>query len=168
VEAVIARIALPLVAMVALCAQTPNPEEAAVPLTIPVTHLYVHETDERKMLDDVNALRRAKGLKPLVLDAKLAKLARAFARDMLTRRFFGHRDPDGRVLVDRLRAAGYTFRHAAENIAVNRDEEGAETALEASPGHRRNMLDPAYSRAGIGAVAASVYGVAFVQEFAGE
>jgi uncharacterized protein YkwD len=101
------------------------------------------------------------------LDAKLAKLARAFARDMLTRRFFGHTDPDGHAFADRLRATGYAFRSAGENIAYHRDEETAEAALEASPGHRRNMLDPSFTRVGIGAVAVSIYGEAFVQEFAG-
>lgn len=164
----IARIVAGLVAIVALCAQTPSPVEEAVQLSVPVTHLYVHEADEKKMFDDVNALRRAAGVRPLVLDAKLGKIARDYARDMLTRRFFGHRDPDGRAFVDRLRAAKYAFRNAAENIAFNRDEEGAEAALEASPPHRHNMLDPTYTRIGIGAVAASIYGVAFAQEFAGE
>lgn len=164
----IARIVAGLVAIVALCAQTPNPVEEAVPLSVPAAHLYVHEADEKKMLDDLNALRRAVGVRPLVLDPKLGKIARDYARDMLTRRFFGHIDPDGHSFADRLRAAEYTFRTAAENIAFNRDEEAAEAALEASPPHRQNMLDAAYTRVGIGAVATSIYGVAFAEEFAGE
>jgi uncharacterized protein YkwD len=157
-----------LLALVTLCAATPSPADDWVPLDIPVTHLYVKEADESAMVADVNALRRAEGRKPLVVDAKLTKAARDFARDMLTRRFFGHRDPDGHSFAERLRASGYAFHRAGENLAFNRDEHAAQAALEASQGHRHNMVDPGYSRIGVGVIAASVYGTAYVQEFAGE
>jgi uncharacterized protein YkwD len=157
-----------LLALFALCGQTPKPAEDSVPIDIPIAHLYTRESDEAAMLVEINVLRHAQGRSPLVLDKRLAKIARDYARDMLSRRFFSHRDPDGHDFIDRLRAASYPFHRAAENIALNRDESAAEAALEASPSHRRNILDSGFTRAGIGVVADSVYGSAFVKEFAGD
>jgi uncharacterized protein YkwD len=163
-----ARAMAALLALVALCGQTAKPVEDSVPLDVPVAHLYVRESDEAAMVAQVNALRRAHNQPALVLDMKLANIARDYGREMLTRRFFSHWDPDGRSFVDRLKAAKYPFDRAAENIAFNRDEGAAEASLEASPPHRHNMLEPTFTRVGIGVVADSVYGSVFVQEFAGD
>jgi uncharacterized protein YkwD len=166
----------PLLALV-LCGAgaTPPPAPTSIPihddapiqLQMPVSHLYVREHDEQAMVDQINVLRTAHQLKPLIIDDKLTAVARSYARAMLLHQFFGHDDPSGRTFIDRLLAAGYEFYRAGENIALDtNDETHAQQSLEQSPPHLHNMLDPNFTRIGIGAIADSVYGTAYVQEFA--
>jgi uncharacterized protein YkwD len=49
-----------------------------------------------------NQARQAKGLPPLIHDAELTQVARAFSDDMLVRRFFDHTTPDGVTFDERL------------------------------------------------------------------
>ena len=158
-------------AAAALCGAAPSPApapaETPAVLDVPVAHLYLREADEAAMFAAINALRRAHGVPALAVDPRLTDIARAYARAMLLGRFFGHEDPAGHALPDRLKDAHYGYVRAGENIAFNHDEPGAQSALEASPGHRANMLERGFTRVGIGVIADSVYGSAFVQDFAG-
>ena len=126
----------------------------------------IRVVDESAMLHDLNVSRRAAHLRPLLLDGTLRRIARAFAVDMVERGYFGHASPEGETEVDRLRAAAYRYRWAGENIAFDSDEHHAEQALFASPGHHRNIMNPHYTRVGIGAYATDSEGVVYVQEFA--
>ena len=59
-----------------------------------------------------NQARRAKGLAPLIEDAELRNLARAYSDDMLVRHFFDHTTPDGISFDERIAshyATGYTL-----------------------------------------------------------
>jgi uncharacterized protein YkwD len=74
---------------------------------------------------------------------------------MASRRFFGHLDPDGRGVVDRLRAEGIEdFIAAAENIfAGKKVSDPARVAVHEwfqSPSHYKNLLNPRYSEGGVG------------------
>jgi uncharacterized protein YkwD len=155
------------VTLVTLAAQIPPPPDS-VPLDVPKAHLYVEEDDEATMLADVNRLRADAGLRPLTSDPKLKRLARDYAMEMLILGYFGHQDPAGHTFGDRLHAIGYAFRTAGENIAFGPDENTAQSGLEHSPDHRHNILGRAFSRVGIGAVADSLYGIVFVQDFVGD
>ncbi len=79
--------------------------------------------------------------------------------------YFAHQSPDGRDPFDRLQAAGIHYLAAGENLALAPDVHAAHTGLMSSPGHRANILRPAFNRVGIGALRASPYGVMFTQEF---
>jgi uncharacterized protein YkwD len=69
--------------------------------------------------------------------------------------FFDHRGPDGAGLSDRLVAEGYGFRLAAENLSAGiADPAAVVRGWMASAGHRRNLLEPAASEAGIAQAAA--------------
>ncbi len=98
-----------------------------------------------------NAHRQRIGCGPLRWDPAAGAVAQAHAEDMVRRDFFSHTNPDGRGPFDRLRAAGVTYRGAAENIAF-----GYETAtgvLEGwlrSDGHRRNLENCRYTHHGVG------------------
>lgn len=135
---------------------------------------------ERRVFELINTERLRLGLKPLKLDARLSDIARAHSRDMGRRDFFDHINPDGKNLTDRARAAKYrctkyegdTIRMGlAENIFQNNLYDrifirGERTNYEwnsaekiavstmngwmESPGHRRNILDGAYDRTGVG------------------
>jgi uncharacterized protein YkwD len=74
---------------------------------------------------------------------------------MAARRFFGHLNPDGQDVVDRLRAQGVKdFTAAGENIFnAKQVTNPAQTAVREwlnSPSHRRNLLNPRYTVGGVG------------------
>jgi len=106
---------------------------------------------ETQVVRLLNQERERHGLLPLHVDAIATEVARAHSHDMCERRYFDHRSPEGDQAWDRLRVAGARFRAAGENIAV-----GHTSAREVhqdwlnSPGHRKNRLNPTYSRIGVG------------------
>jgi uncharacterized protein YkwD len=110
-----------------------------------------------------NAARRRQGLPPLRGDQALAAAARRHSGDMLARHYFSHVNPDGLSASQRLpRDYARMLRQSGENIWMGSgqnptDPRGlAQTImanLMASPGHRRNLLDPQYNRLGVGVVA---------------
>jgi uncharacterized protein YkwD len=102
----------------------------------------------------INQSRRDDGKGELFLDPVLSEIARAHSRRMRDESFFGHEDPGGAGLVDRLRAAGVSFSLAGENLAlVDGVSDPARTAHEmlmGNPAHRGNILDGRYTEVGIG------------------
>jgi uncharacterized protein YkwD len=84
---------------------------------------------------------------------------------MLARGYFSHIDPAGRGPFDRLRTAKINYLAAGENLAFAPTVVVAHDGLMDSPGHRANILNPAYGRAGIGALRARPYGLMFTQVF---
>jgi stress response protein SCP2 len=113
-----------------------------------------------------NAERARHGLRPLTLDARLARAAQAHSVDMVRRGFFAHENPDGKQVWDRAVAACYPYRKVAENIAA-----GQRTAEEVvlgwmnSPGHRANILDGELAQIGVGCAEGGTYGVYWTQVF---
>ena len=97
-----------------------------------------------------NQSRREAGLPPLGVDDQLTAAARAKLFDMLKRDYFAHRSPDGRQPWTFIKAAGYRFRAAAENLAKGYD---SETELQRdwmrSKGHRANILNPRFTEVGV-------------------
>jgi uncharacterized protein YkwD len=99
----------------------------------------------------VNEHRARVGCRALAWDDAAARAAQAHSDDMARRNYFSHTSPEGRTMVDRLRAQGASYRMIAENIAM-----GQPTAREvvrgwlASPGHRANIENCGYTRHGVG------------------
>jgi uncharacterized protein YkwD len=89
---------------------------------------------------------------PLVMDALLRDVARAFSQAMAEEEFFDHVDPAGDDPFDRMTAAGFDGALPwGENIAAGYVD--AETVMDgwlASPGHCANLLEPGYGAVGIG------------------
>ncbi|MCC6646745.1 MAG: CAP domain-containing protein [Polyangiaceae bacterium] len=88
---------------------------------------------------------------PLTEDVRLRQAARAHAADMGARDYFDHQTPEGRTAVDRARAAGYPSAFVGENIAAGYSTPEAVVAgWMKSPGHCTNIMDPRYTRLGVG------------------
>jgi len=104
-----------------------------------------------ELLTRINAERRRAGRQPLALDARLDAAAQRHAGDMLARSYFAHRDPDGKTVRDRARAAGFDWSAAGENIADGQQsvKEVVESWMR-SAGHRENILDRRFTRTGVG------------------
>jgi hypothetical protein len=69
-----------------------------------------------------------------------------------------HDSPASGGPADRARRAGIRFTRLTENLAVAADAAAAHDGLMNSPGHRANILDPAVTEVGIGALYADVGG----------
>jgi uncharacterized protein YkwD len=123
--------------------------------------------EERQALELVNRDRRIDGLAVLAADPVLAQLAHEYARDMVTRGFFSHENPEGLNPFDRMRKEGVVFRYAGENLAINGSIAAAEQAFMGSPPHRANILNRHFSQIGIGVCHDNTGAVYVVQEFSG-
>jgi len=120
----------------------------------PVPSVTVYAVDAAIQRDSILALgdaaRADAGVGGLTPDPKLDVVATAHARDMAERGYFAHVSPEGRDLARRLAGAGIVYANAGENIGGNAGAEGAVRAWLASPGHRQNLLSPAFERIGVG------------------
>lgn len=105
------------------------------------------------LLDSVNQTRAQAGVPPLRMNAELANAAMAQARHVATAGRLSHLGPNGENLGQRLQEAAYDYAETAENLASGPTDPARVVSLwENSPGHNRNMLNPAFSEAGIGRV----------------
>lgn len=128
--------------------------------------LSVDEEAEKEMLELINAERIKVGIKPLVVDQTLVKVARMHSTDMWERKYFSHEDPDNKTPFNRLEDGEVEFRRAGENLALARDVKRAHEGLMDSEGHRKNILDSNFGRVGIGVIDGGIYGKMFTQNFA--
>jgi len=120
---------------------------------------------EQQLFELVNEERRAVGLAPLVWDERLVPVARQHSQEMFELGYFSHDSPVKGSPFDRIHAAGIDYQKAGENLAYAQSVTVAHRGLMDSPGHRANILDPAYTRIGIGVVDAGPYGRMFTQLF---
>jgi uncharacterized protein YkwD len=125
-------------------------------------------TLERSIYTLVNQYRSQHGLRLLVLDPEISRVARRHSVAMAAHaRGVGHEGFDDRVLI--LRRALST-RRTGENVALNRGyRDPAAEALRgwiASAGHRRNMEGP-YEATGIGVARNADGELYFTQVFVG-
>lgn len=97
----------------------------------------------------VNAERAKVGLNALTLDTEIASAALIRAKE--TEISFSHTRPDGRGFSTVLSDNGITFRGAGENIAWGqRSPEEVMNAWMNSDGHRANILNPNFTKIGVG------------------
>ena len=133
--------------------------------------------EEAQLLRELNAARAVgrtcgnqymPAVAAVTWNGYLAKAARAYARDMATRSFFAHTDPDGRQPQQRAEMAGYTdWTNIGENIIGGYAVGEMTAAWLQSPDHCMAIMSPAYKEVGVGFLqeaghAFSTYGV---QEF---
>lgn len=120
---------------------------------------------EARMLELVNEERKKAGMKPLKADPELLPVARSHSRDMFSRGYFAHINPEGLSPSDRIRNAGVAYLTAGENLALGPTLNRCHTGLMESPGHRANILNPAFGRVGIAVLDGGFYGLMITQNF---
>lgn len=121
---------------------------------------------ESEVVALVNDERLDGGVGLLAENPVLADVAAAYAARMATEGFFGHGDPDGGQVSDRVGAAGVNYRLVGENLALAATAGSAHEGLMASDGHRANILRAAFTEVGVGVVEAP-QGIIVVQVFTG-
>ncbi|WP_314414556.1 CAP domain-containing protein [Streptomyces kroppenstedtii] len=113
-----------------------------------------------------NAERAAAGLPPLAEDPPLTRAAQAHSADMVARAFYSHTAPDGSEPWDRAAAAGSARRTIGENIACGqRSPAEVVRGWMDSPGHRANILKPAFTHLGVGFAGGGAAGTYWTQLF---
>ncbi|MFI7498006.1 CAP domain-containing protein [Streptomyces sp. NPDC049687] len=119
-----------------------------------------------EVVDLTNRERARAGLRPLAVDPPLTTAAQAHCADMAARAFYSHTSPEGSEPWDRAAAAGSGRRTIGENIACG--QRSAAEVVEGwmnSPGHRANILGPAFTHIGVGYAGGGVSGTYWTQLF---
>ncbi len=142
-----------------------QPEPAPAPRPVPPgTDSAVLTSDEAYLVQAINAARTSAGRAALTVDARLVRLARLKAQEMLEQGYFSHYSPTYGSPYEMLQSFGIAYRYAGENIARASNVQVAHEALMQSEGHRANILSSAYTLVGVG-VASSGYRVVVVELF---
>lgn len=116
---------------------------------------------ERRFFDLTNEQRRRGRIDPLVEAETLTLAAQRHSQDMLRRRFFAHRNPDGLGPADRINAVlRWTAGETAENLWMRSGPVTAASLaaianeaiarLMASREHRANIMNRRYTHLGVG------------------
>jgi hypothetical protein len=114
-------------------------------------------TSEKTLHSLQNKARASAGKRSLKWDSALARIARKRSKDMIVRGYFSHNiPPDGHLVFREMKAAGYCFKTAGENIGWNNYPDSVATAaifdsFMSSSGHRSNILSSKWDVVGIGA-----------------
>ncbi|WP_462408751.1 SafA/ExsA family spore coat assembly protein [Neobacillus sp. Marseille-QA0830] len=120
---------------------------------------------ESQVITLTNQERAKNGLKPMVADWELSRVARYKAMDMRDKNYFSHTSPTYGSPFDMIKAFGITYRSAAENIAAGQTTPQAVVqSWMNSSGHRANILS-ANTRIGVGYAKGGSYGHYWVQMF---
>ena len=150
---------------------------------------------ERRIHELINQERARYGLSSLAWNPTLNTIARRHSQDMARRNYFGHYSPEGHDLAYRYSRQGFVcevdaggwYLTGAENVFQNSLYDTVEyineipstyhwTDLETiaastvrgwmgSPGHRKNILEPAWRTEGIGIAISNDYKVTITQDF---
>ena len=117
----------------------------------------------------VNQEREMAGLAPLVENGNLSRAAQKKAQDMLSKDYFAHTSPEGLTPWHWIGKAGYDYKFAGENLAINfKSAEKQNEALMGSATHRKNILGEQFNEIGVAVVSGTVNGketIITVQQF---
>ncbi|MFQ4137054.1 CAP domain-containing protein [Nodosilinea sp. PGN35] len=105
----------------------------------------------QELLRLVNVERQRVNAPPLVLNEQLTAAAQRHAQDMATSRRMSHTGSDGSTMRSRIDATQYSWSTIGENVAMGQPTAAAVmNAWMNSPGHRQNILNPAFRELGVG------------------
>ena len=120
--------------------------------------------DSIAVFQALNATRASEHVPPVALDTRLSDIAQRYAVEMALNNFFGHVSPEGLGPFARMSRAGYRYRYAGEDLAIDGSALTAAQLLENDPAHRRVMANANFRRVGIG-TAHSGQGIIIVEDF---
>jgi len=121
-----------------------------------------------------NEFRKSEKVSDLKSSKKLNEIAQAHADNMARQDKYGDSDKNGHVLddkklVDRLKAAGYKYRAAGENVGCGRVLDNPIEAImdgwKNSPSHRENLARAMFTEMGAGVAQGKSGRWYFVQVF---
>ncbi len=112
----------------------------------------VLDATQARVVELTNMERVKAGLSPLAVSASLTQAASVYSEAMATTECFGHACGPVEEIAARDEQAGYRAWIAlGENLAAGyRSAEEVVAGWMGSPGHRANILNPAYTEIGVG------------------
>lgn len=128
--------------------------------------LEVDDEAARLVFELLNETRAEEGVPPLAWSEGLAAVALGHAEEMYVAGYVSHLSPVTGRVEDRVAAAGIRLATLGENLALAASARAVHDGLAASPGHRANMVNPAFDRVGIAAVRGPL-GLMVVEVFGG-
>ncbi len=148
-----------------------NPQFKNPNLIYPNQKVYIPDLSAQKGVESevlrLTNIERAKvGAPALKMDWELQRVARIKSEDMRDRKYFSHQSPTYGSPFDMMKAFRISYRSAAENIAAG--QTSAQAVVNSwmnSPGHKQNMLNPAYTHLGAGYARGGSYGHYWTQMF---
>ncbi len=149
-----------------------NPQIKNYDLIYPGQVIYIPKADaavlsyEEEVVRLVNAERAKNGLKPLIHDWELSRVARYKSQDMKDNNYFSHTSPVYGSPFQMMKKFGISYRTAGENIARGQaTPQAVVNAWMNSSGHRANILNASFTHIGVGYVASGKY---WTQMFVGK
>lgn len=107
----------------------------------------------------VNRSRIENNLSVLTNNTELAAAAKAKAEDMIKNDYFAHTSPKGVEPWAWMKQAGYDYKYAGENLAINfTDAKEEHSAWMKSKTHRDNILNRNYTEVGVAVVTGKIDG----------
>ena len=120
---------------------------------IGIPQTYASEITSSNIVYLTNQTRSAYGLNTLSNNGQLQAAALAKANNMFELQYWDHFGPNGESPWQFIRAAGYDYVYAGENLARGfRTSEGVHEAWMASPTHKANIVSPNYEDIGVSVV----------------
>jgi uncharacterized YkwD family protein len=121
---------------------------------------------ESQVITLTNQERAKNGLKPLMANWELSRVARYKAMDMRDKNYFSHTSPTYGDPFTMMKNFGIAYTAAAENIAAGQKtpQEVVQSWMNSS-GHRANILSTTYTQIGAGYAQGGSYGYYWVQQF---
>src|SRR3972149_4710698 len=108
-------------------------------------------TFRQEWLALINEERESVGLNAVTLDPILNKAGQGHTNDMKANNYFGHINPQGEGPQQRAEAEGIPEGGVVgENLSWGNSVLGMHVGLEESPAHEANILNPKWSRVGLG------------------
>jgi uncharacterized YkwD family protein/spore coat assembly protein SafA len=152
--------------IVAANRQFKNPNLIYPGQRVNIPTLRATKSIESQVIQLTNQERAKNGLKPLAADWQLSRIARYKSADMRDKNYFSHTSPTYGSPFTMMKNFGVNYRSAAENIAAGqRTPNEVVQSWMNSPGHRKNILSPAYTHTGVGHATGGNYGHYWTQMF---
>lgn len=113
---------------------------------------------ENEVIRLVNEIRVKNALSVLQSDWQLSRVARYKSQDMKDNNYFSHQSPTYGSPFDMMKSFGISYKRAAENIAKGQNSpQSVVNAWMNSSGHRANILNPSFTKIGVGYVKSGNY-----------
>ncbi|HEK4968211.1 TPA: sporulation protein [Clostridioides difficile] len=123
---------------------------------------------QKEVVDLVNIERAKAGLNPLTLDSSISNVATKKSQDMIDNNYFSHNSPTYGSPFDMLKKFGISYKTAGENIAIGqKTPKEVVNAWMNSEGHRKNIMNPNFSKIGVGVAQKSGGSIYWTQIFVG-
>lgn len=129
--------------------QNPPADRQSTPSELPVGNPSL-TAEEKQLMSYINEERAKNGVGPVVVDPELVRIARLRAEKLVELDYFGHNIPGYGTAGQQLSRDGYRYAYVGENLSAAGSVYQARAQIVRSSAHRQIMLDPKFTKVGIG------------------